>query len=280
MDVHEDLPGQVSTKAWIPPWLRRPASHAASCWERLAALLVNHVVIAEPGVYSRFQGRSNATLVQNYPRSEEFGPVEENPYESRGPLLVYVGGITEERGLFEMLDAIELLPSSLGVQLKLAGSFRPRALIEAARRRAAWRKTEALGWLGREKVGALLGRARIGLVLLHPTPNYVDAQPTKLFEYMLAGLPVIASDFPRWRAIVEPAGCGYLVDPFSPRAIASAIASLLDHPSDAAAMGNRGRQRVLEEYLWESQGDRLVRVYDGLVKGGGTRFRTLPRPSL
>src|SRR3546814_18232125 len=85
-----------------------------------------------------------------------------------------------------------------------------------------------------------MAQARAGLVLLHPTNNYLVIRPNKLFEYMAAGLPVIASDFGHWREVVEPAGCGILVNPTDTRALPREIAHPIAHPEEDAAKGRRG----------------------------------------
>jgi hypothetical protein len=85
--------------------------------------------------------------------------------------------------------------------------------------------------------------------------------PTKLFEYMAARVPVVASDFPLYRAIVEGAGCGIVVDPTSPHAIAEAVRYLLDHPEDAQAMADRGRAAMLERYNWHASKEALLELY-------------------
>jgi glycosyltransferase involved in cell wall biosynthesis len=110
-----------------------------------------------------------------------------------------------------------------------------------------------------------MARARAGLVVLHPVPKYLEATPTKLFEYMSAGIPVIASDFPAWRSIVEGHDCGLSVDPCDPAAIADAIRLLIDDEAGARRMGENGRRAVLEHYGWTAERDKLLALYDALA---------------
>jgi hypothetical protein len=106
---------------------------------------------------------------------------------------------------------------------------------------------------------------RVGLVILHPNINYVQSQPVKLFEYMAAGLPVIASDFPLWREIIDGAKCGLLVDPFDVKGIAEAITWLLEHPHEAELMGKRGQEAVYQKFNWNTEADKLIACYNELI---------------
>jgi glycosyltransferase involved in cell wall biosynthesis len=105
-------------------------------------------------------------------------------------------------------------------------------------------------------------------VTLHPVPNYVNSQPIKMFEYMSAGLPVIASDFPLFRDIVSGNDCGILVDPMSPQSIANAIDFLVDHPVEAARLGKNGRAAVLARYNWEHEERALFEFYREILGDG------------
>lgn len=99
---------------------------------------------------------------------------------------------------------------------------------------------------------------------MYPTPNHVHAQPNKLFEAMAAGVPVIASDFPAWRDIIEPLQCGLLVDPMSPAAISEAMIWIMEHPKEAFDMGMRGRKAVEQTYNWQHESVTLLGIYHEL----------------
>ena len=258
-DVHEDVPRQIKDKEWIPRILRWPLSWSMTAIEWLAARTLNAIVAAEPVVEARFPA-GKTTLVQNFPKLEEFEDIGDADYHAREKLAVYVGGITELRGAREMVAA--MAGQAPDVRLALGGKYDPFSLRDELATQDGWSHVIELGWLSRDKVVDLLGRARVGLVVLHPIGNYLEAYPVKMFEYMAAGLPVIASDFPLWRRIVEEAGCGLLVRPGDAQAFAEALKWLLDHPDEAAAMGLKGRKAVLEQYRWDNEAKKLISLYE------------------
>ena len=112
---------------------------------------------------------------------------------------------------------------------------------------------------------SLLARVKVGVIPLRPIANYVDAYPVKLFEYFAAGLPVVATDVPRWRAVLEAHDCGVCVPYGAPELLGAAIARLLDDDDRARAMGERARQAAEEHYSWETQAAALVALYDELL---------------
>jgi glycosyltransferase involved in cell wall biosynthesis len=177
-----------------------------------------------------------------------------------------------------MVAAIGLTSTGLRARLVLAGPPGDGALEETLRAMPGWTRVKAVGMLSRPEVMDLLGQARVGVVICRPTPAYLDAWPTKLFEYMLAGLPVVASDFPLWREIVHGAGCGVLVDPLDPIEIARALEHLLEHPEQAEAMGRRGREAVLARYNWTREEAKLLALYQRLG-GGAPRSRRESSPA-
>jgi glycosyltransferase involved in cell wall biosynthesis len=260
-DIHEDLPLTVSYKSYVPKWLQRPLARVFAIMESLATRHFSGLIAATPEIAARFSRHSNVAVVHNYPIREEF-PKEETGSSGPSDYITYVGlRITKARGAEEMVRALELLAKSLPIRLKLAGTMEPPTLLQQLEATPGWQSTEYLGSLGRAGVSDVIRNAIAGLVVLHPEPNYVNSHPVKLFEYMCAGIPVIASDFPVFRSIVEGAKCGLLVDPLSPREIADAIEFLCTHPNEARAMGERGRLAVSRRYNWRHEEQSLFDVY-------------------
>jgi len=128
-----------------------------------------------------------------------------------------------------------------------------------------WKHVNWHGELDRNGIASLLNRVQVGLVVLHPDEAYLTSQPTKLFEYMAAGIPVVASDFPLWRSIISEAGCGLLVNPFNVRDIAVAIEQLIRNPDEAEAMGQRGRKAAEERFSWANEEQVLLSFYAALL---------------
>jgi glycosyltransferase involved in cell wall biosynthesis len=263
-DTHEDLPRQIAYKAYLAPMSRGPLSVAAAVLEGATARVVDAIVAATPRIAARFP-RDKTVTVQNFPLLSEFeGLADARPYRSRPETVAYVGRITREVGALVMADAARIVAGRRPSRFVLAGPVDPATSAEM-RSRAAPAELDMPGWTDRPGVARILGDARVGLVLFQPVANYVEAYPTKLFEYMAGGVPVVASDFPVWREIVDGADCGILVDPRDPSAVADAILKLLGEPERAEVLGRNGRRAVIERYRWEPQGQRLVELYGRLL---------------
>lgn len=260
-DVHEDLPRDIAFKPWIPRAARALASHAAEGLEWVAGHLLSGVVAATPVIARRFPSARTA-LVQNHARLSEFTLPAPRTTPRPGH-LAYVGAITAERCALEMLAALERLPD--GPKLVLAGDMRPAGLAPVLARQPAWSRVEYRGRQDRDGVRRILAGARLGLALFHPLQSYIDSQPIKIFEYMAAGLPVVASNFPGFVATVEANGCGLCVDGRDPAAIASAIQWILNHPAEAEEMGRRGRALVARQFSWETEAQALLRLYGRII---------------
>jgi glycosyltransferase involved in cell wall biosynthesis len=259
-DAHEDVPVQMRYKDWIPGPGRAGAARAfarleAECVARMDAVVTPSVVALE-----RLRSRQpRALLLANYPRLDEIRPAAR--WSDRERAACYVGGITRVRGAAELVDAM----AHADAELHLAGSFEPPGLRLELERSAGWPRVRYAGRLGRHEIAALLARVKVGVIPLQPIANYVDAYPVKLFEYFAAGLPVIAMDVPRWRAVLEEHDCGICVPYGAPELLGAAITRLLDDDDGARAMGERARRAAEEHYSWETQAAALVALYGELL---------------
>lgn len=263
-DVHEDVPKQILSKYWIPPALRKAVSLGAAAAERVASWCFDGFVPTTPRIARKFPA-GRTVVVHNYPDRSELVSGDPIPYGHRAPHVLYIGGITETRGAREMLNAMALLDQGLNAQLELAGSIDPPEFAEELRKQPGWKYAIYHGQVDRPSIARLLGSTRAGLVTLQPTPAHMVLISIKMFEYMAAGLPVIASDFPTWRSIIGDARCGLLVDPTQPAAIAEAITWILTHPEEAEAMGRRGQAAVASTFNWENEGQKLIALYERLL---------------
>ncbi len=263
-DVHEDHRVSVVDRSWAPPGLRRALGWGVGFAEDRCSRRFAAIVAATPRIASRFAKHRQVGLVQNFPEIES-APSPESQHLSRvAGRFVYIGGLSAGRCVEEMIDSVG--EAGHPASLELAGPWESAKLAEGCRARPGWRRVVEHGFLGRPEVFRLMATAVAGLVLFRPLRNHVEAQPNKLFEYMLAGLPVIASDFPLWRSLIEPGRLGLLVNPESVSEIAGAMEWVMAHPEQAAEMGQRGRAAVLERYNWAGELKSLLEVYQRLAR--------------
>ena len=242
-------------------WSRRALAAIRSRLERRACRHLDGVVAATPLVRDRFLAVNRATIaVSDFPVPDDVGAGL--AWADKPVRVCHEGALSAIRGIVELVRACELLQSP--VRLSLAGDFSEAALATRMLARPGWRRIDALGRLGRPGIGDLRASSRAGLITPHATPGHVGAPPATMFEYMAAGIPVIASDFPLWRAVVEAHACGLCVDPRDPPAIAAAIDYLASHPDIARRMGENGRKAVCARYNWPREAAKLIDFYEHL----------------
>jgi glycosyltransferase involved in cell wall biosynthesis len=265
-DVHEDVPKQVLSKHWIPQPLKKPVSWVVKKVEKIVSSRLDAIVTATPDISQRFrQYNPNTVTVQNFPLFAEWeGQVSHRAdTESQTINLVYVGSITRPRGIVEMVKVMEEINKRTDkrIELLLGGKFSPSELQNDVSKLGGWQYVNFLGWLSREQVKEVLSRSHIGLVLIHPEPRYMVSYPVKLFEYMSAGIPVVASDFPLWRSIIEDSHCGIVVDPLNIEDITQGILQIINDEDLALEMSKSGQAAVKAKYNWDTEAEKLLSLY-------------------
>lgn len=151
------------------------------------------------------------------------------------------------------------------MNLYLGGVYLPAGVREKIAILPEWSYVRELGLIDRKQVAEIMAESMAGLVLYHPEPNHIDARPNKIFECMAAGIPVIASDFPSWKEIIERHKCGLCVNPLDGKAVTNALHWIAAHPREAEQMGRNGRSLVERDYNWQQEEKKLLHLYDQLL---------------
>jgi glycosyltransferase involved in cell wall biosynthesis len=265
-DVHEDMPKTIENKYYIPGFVRGWVAFAANLLEKKLARVFDAIVPATDDIAKNFSGCRNVATVRNYPRFSTSGEIRRSEHH-QGFRCAYVGVLSEGRGVSRIIQAMAKFGDLTDVELVLCGECSPSSYEEEIRRLPGFQRVDYHGWITPQAVPGVLSDADVGLVCIQPLDQYLTSLPTKLFEYMVAGLPVVASDFPLWKEIVEGNRCGVCVDPRDPAKIAEAIRYLRANPELRAEMGANGKRAALEHYNWETESRILLKVYAQVLNG-------------
>jgi glycosyltransferase involved in cell wall biosynthesis len=270
-EPREFFPDKIRSMKWIPRWLRPLVSSLFRCYERALSAMWDHIIVADRYSAKAFSGRP-VTVVPNYPL---LTPVQPSAIKEQRPRrLIYVGGLSKDRGLLVMLTIAKLLRRH-NVELVLMGKF---ASLEDERCLGALPNVRYLGTQDLQGVYAGLTQADLGLLLLQPVPAYTYAgeNTLKLFEYMWCGLPVISSDFPALKEIIERAHCGICINPTEAEGAAAAILKLLNNQELRGDMGRNGRTAVIEAYNWPAANAAMNQAYKNVLNGVNSSVDPLP----
>ena len=181
-DVHEDLPRQLLSKPYLGNLSKKLLSFFIEKIENYFASRYTAVVTATSFIKDRFIKINCETIdVNNFPMLSEFEDFSDKAKQNE---ICYVGGLSEVRGIFEIIESLNHLNS---IRLNLAGLFNDSSFEKKAKAQPSWSKVNELGFLDRNGIKEVYSKSKIGLVTLHPIINYIDALPVKMFEYMASG---------------------------------------------------------------------------------------------
>jgi glycosyltransferase involved in cell wall biosynthesis len=262
-DVHEDLPKQIYGKHYLKNWMKPVVSNFVKYQEDNAAKKFDYVITATVSIKNRFlKINKNSFDINNYPILNELS--NDILWSNKNQEICYVGGITKIRGVKDLLEAVRI--SNLDFILNLVGEYSPKKYKIELKKLLNKNNIKEYGYLNRVEVASILKKSKIGVVTFYSIPNHIDSQPNKMFEYMSAGIPVVSSNFPLWKEIVEGNNCGLIVDPKDPKEISSAIEKLLSNDNLAEEMGKNGKKAVFKKYNWGIEEKKLLDIYREILK--------------
>ena len=258
-DTHEDVPRQILAKEWIPLFMRRIVSIIFELYENRCVKKYDAIIVPTPHIKERFKHLNKSVWeVCNFPSIEEIIYSGEN-YSNCNPAC-YVGDLSNNRGIRQIAEAT----NKAGLDLNLCGKFQSVGLGQEILEE--YNNVKYLGFLGRREISEILSNSSMGFVTLLYTYSYSMSYPIKLFEYMAAGIPVISSNFPVFKEIVEKNDCGICVDPTDIQAIMEAVTYLVEHPAEARGIGKNGRRAVEEKFNWGKEEKKLLELYEELAR--------------
>lgn len=180
------------------------------------------------------------------------------------PILLYQGGLQKDRGLDKLLEAVPFIERGTVVFIG-DGKMKPY-LVEETKRRNLGDKVKFLEKVPVEELPRYTRDAYLGFQLLNDTCfNHYSAASNKLFEYLMAGVPLIACDFPEIRQVVRENNVGIVVKSDEPTSIAKGINQLVADPE----MREKMHQNALiarERYNWDNEKVNFLKIYQKLVE--------------
>lgn len=257
-DSHEDVPKQILYKAWLGPlFVRKILSKFYNKYEKKVVKRFDGLISVIDEITEKFVCSQKVTL-KNYPIINLYKQYTKPPNEKKKQ-IVYVGSITKERGIYDCIKAMKYLPKEY--IFVLIGKFQSEKFQHECESLEEWSKVKYIGFKTIDKVAPIIGDSFLGLSVLHPEENYLKSLPTKGFEYLAAGTPVVMSDFEYWKPYFSE--CGMLIKPKNPLSIGKAINSLIEDETLYAHFQGNGFKKA-EIYSWENESHKMIQFIKNL----------------
>jgi len=259
-DSHEDMPSDILEKPYLPRWSRKLISIVYETYEKRTLRKFDALVTVTPKIVERLRTiNSNTYLITNYPIFKDI-PIN----ESRSQQICFTGLISHLWNHVPIVKALE----KANVKYVLAGPMTEQYKKELSALKG-WEKVDYKGVVPAKEAEKIQTESVAGMAILGYSPVAGGKEGTlgntKLFEYMMAGTPVIATDMRLWKEIIDKYQCGICVNPDSDEEIAAAITKLINSPELVSSMGKNGKEAVKKEFNWETQEKTLFEMYDKVL---------------
>lgn len=257
-DMHESYSDLLTHKDYLNKIQSFILAKAIRSVEKTALKIFEQSMTVTEHIADKFGG---IPVIHNYPILAEWENVVVNEQRYKSRNLCYLGSITKERGIIELVKAIE----NIDCQLHLAGSFEPPELRDEVCSLPGFSKVVEHGFINREEAAELLGQCALGIHMIFPNPNNMHCLPTKMLEYMAASLPILASNIPANIELLDSSDSGRYVDPKDVKSISKAIKEMLSKPEELAQRGFIGKEFVFSHMSWEAEEEKYLQIYSELL---------------
>ncbi|MCK4579248.1 MAG: glycosyltransferase [Candidatus Marinimicrobia bacterium] len=257
-DMHENALIMLLRRRWIPWPLALPVGLSTRVVELLSLFVFDGFILAERW-YQRVFKTAKCRTVLNYPMT---GTTYEPGVREAGSHLdlVYVGSLTTARGITDLIEAVsDLQAEGSSLKLHLYGKIDEEEVERKLSEHSAASWLHFHGWLAGEHVLQELSQYHVGVSPLRNKPGYRHSLPTKILEYAVAGLAIIASDLPASKNIVDELGCGITYKANDIVDLKKAIRALNDERERQLVVNSR--HSSMQSYSWASQELELLKLY-------------------
>ena len=261
-DVHENIGEQFKNKHWLSPVFANFFSFLFSFLNIIFTKSFS-IIIAESSysqIYKNQNSKHKFEAILNFPELQFFEQFKN--LNRTGNEFFYIGVISNDRGLDTILDALNILHYKK-YEFKMHFIGRVLDEIDWTKYNTIKEKIVFYGRMNLDEGYVISSKCIAGLAVLKPIGNYIGSYPTKVFEYMAIGLPIITSNFALYKNIIKENNVGWCIDPYSHADLAEVMMNILDSKSiseisDFAVSAS-------SKYSWESESKKLLKIYHNIL---------------
>lgn len=261
-DSHEDYYQQIRIKKQIPASLRRLVAMLYQRYQKKISAHLDGFIF--PGPSSTIKIHLPITVVGNTPVfTNRVTPA--NNFANRERSVCYVGGLSEDRGITNLIRAAY----KAKCKLILAGSFSSEEYHSECMRMVEYSVVDYRGHVNHEDVAKIIMEARIGISVLRNVGQYATLSnfPIKVLEYCYQGVPVFLNRTVFHNEMADKYRFAVCVDPDDINEYAEKITEYIDDVDKLQEMGNHGYNMVINEFNWNNDLKRLLDLYQSMVRG-------------
>jgi len=244
----------------VEAYLIKRSDHVITVNDSLAKELADNYKVRLPTIVMNTPSRKKESVSAQCVSLRHVIGIQDNYH-----ILLYSGAITRNRGLENLIQSLVYLPQCFLVLMGYGNDVYKNKLRTVARERGVDSRFAFFGPVPSDQVVLYAGSADLGVAPIENVClSYYYCSPNKLFEYLHAGIPVIASDFPEMSRIINQYGVGITFDPSTPEDIARAAREILQNPEKWQNLEEKTHSLV-SVYNWENESRKLIDVYRSLA---------------
>lgn len=267
-DSHENTIQQIDSKTYIPINMRKFVKLCYKLYQNYVCKRLDGIITVDPEIEKSFaKVNSNTTVITNYPILEAV-PLADEVINDEMHYIGFAGGITNQWNHDTIIQSLKPLANC---RYKLCGKS-DGSYLDSLMKMKCWDQVDYYGQISHDKVIRLLHSCTVGVALCSYSGNCNGTKGTlgntKIFEIMMAGIPIICTDFEIWKEIIEEGQCGICIKPDQVEELVKALKIIFADKNKAQLMGENGRKLICEKYNWSIMENKLLNFYSKILLDG------------